>query len=152
MLSIFGEALQSGDIVNVVARGMDNCFLDSNEAGNVYCQQSNGGNYQKWKNIHYKVNSFFLENVATGLRLDNAEQSSKIYTSIFRDEGANTKWEISSYGCLSNIRTQNSVNVNSKAGHYYPVVQGKCKTSYSGKSKIDVAHPENWALVINYFN
>ena len=77
MLSIYGEAFQSGDIVYVVATTRLNCFLDSNERGEVYCMNSNGGNYQKWKYIQKNRYSFFLENVATGLRLDNAEYAKK---------------------------------------------------------------------------
>ena len=142
-----------------MARGNNNCFLDSNENGDVYCLPKNGGNYQKWKAIFYghwvgyslnnEYDMYYFENVATGLRLDNDENNNRIYTSSYVSEGANTKWTLSRYGCLMNHRTKHSANVNPWNGQIYPVVQGECHTNWFGNYD---QQPSSWATVRNYFN
>jgi len=108
MLSINVEALNVKKVyMNLYARGNNNCYLDSNENGDVYCMTANGGTYQKWIKTQNILGYWFFQNVATGLYLAIDEGKNKIITSRYTKEEGIYLWTISNFGCLFNIKTKN---------------------------------------------
>ena len=65
--------------------------LDSNDNGNVYAIQMNGGNFQKWY-IHGEGDTFDLTNAHTGRALDS-DYTGRVYTIPFNG-GNFQKWRI----------------------------------------------------------
>jgi hypothetical protein len=115
-----GAAHASG-IWNIADAATGRC-LDSNDAGHVYTQPCNGGNYQNWDQIYQSNQTYILEDMQTGLCLGSFGNSDIMAKCGTVSGDSDYRWFMvgGDYGTVYQNEGFSSVLDSNAAGQVYP--------------------------------